>query len=299
MKKTAFITVICVGVILTLVLVLFLYIGRNNQNSSSDIFVKSEVIAAAKDAANKYSISKRTEHIEVKLDSILATKEALFIWIFVDGIPNNKVYDYLDECIITDQMSNVWTYSYQEKDISSYGKYSIRKPQTNITGLAENELIIKFITGMKSDSTIQIYFDFGKKGSVTFDDIHVDIADTTVCEVGDDSSLEFDLPYAHCKIMEVEYSPLGVFLTIRWELEEGFTTSTKNDYPQYHTKFTFGEKSRFTFLLLPEHWSSDDSVIFSTYHLEELIPIGEMIKVDLYLNDDETFERNLVSIHVK
>lgn len=299
MKKTTFVTTICVGVILLLILVLLLYIGQNNRKPSSDNYVKSDVIAAAKDVANKYDISEKTEDIKVKLDSILATKETVFVWISVDGIPNNEVYDYLDDCIITDQTSNIWKYSFQEKDIASYGKYSVKKPQTDITGLAENELIIKFITGMKSDSTIQIHFDFGEKGSVTFDDIHVDIADTTIYEVGDDASLEFDLPYAHCKIMKVEYSPLGVFLTIRWELEEGFTRSTKNDYHKYHTKFTFGEKSRFTFLLLPEHWSSDDSVIFSTYHLEELIPIGEMIKVDLYLNDDETFERNLVSIHVK
>ena len=298
MKKTPFVITICVGVILSLIIVLFLYIGQYSRKSSSDNYVKSDVIAAAKDVANKYNISKKTEQIKVKLDSILATKETVIVWISVDGIPNNEVYDYLDDCIITDQESNVWKYSFQEKNISSYGKYSIRKPKTNIIGLQENELIVKFITGMKLDSLVQISFDFGNKGVVTFDNIYIKVAESAIYEVENDISLEFDLPYAHCIILEVEYSPLGVYFTIQWELEEGFTTSTKNDYPKYHTKFTFGEKSRFTFLLLPEYWSSDDSVIISTYHLEELVPVGEPIEIDLYLNDDATFVKNLASIIV-
>lgn len=294
MKK--FVAVICTIVVLALIPFSIFVIEQTKAKKENDNHTDIDIVSAAQNSANSYNISQKSEQIEVELENILATKEFIFVWISANGIPGNALYDYLDDCIITDQKTNVWKYSLQEKEISTYGKYSIKKPKTDATGLKENELIIKFITGINSDSIVQITFDFGEKGLVTFDDIDVKSANSTVYKLENDVSSEFDLPYAHCKILEVEYTPLGVFFTIRWELEVGFTASTKSDYPKYHTKFTFGEASRFTFLLLPEYWSSDDTVIISTYYLDELIPQNEPIVIDLYLNDDQTFEKNLALI---
>ncbi len=108
------------------------------------------------------------------------------------------------------------------------------------------------------------------------------------------SALEFTLPQATVKIGSVIYAEDGVKLGLIWNFEEGFTESTKTEYPKYHIKITVGENSKFTFLPLPEEWYGDDSdPVTSTYVIDMPAKPGDDISLDLYHNDDKTFISNI------
>lgn len=292
-RKSTILIAVIIAIVLIISSTVFVMAYNASRPPIKDTY-NPPLIEGAKEFANHYNLHKSNDKISVFLDSAIFMNETMYFWIRVDGIPDNKIYDNLKECTVIDENSGNFLYWVQE-DSENFG---VSKQICRVDGQKINELIIKFTAGMETDSIISINFDFGEFGEIAFNDINAELLKTAVYKFDNNEIDGFDLPYAHCEILKVEYSPLGVFFTIRWELQEGFTESTKNEYWKYHTKFTYGNNSRYTFLLLPDHWSSDESVVISTYHLEEIISDGESIIIDLYLNDDTTFERNLTSVKV-
>ena len=111
---------------------------------------------------------------------------------------------------------------------------------------------------------------------------------------------EFNLPNARVIVASVKHSDTNVKLGLRWILKEGFTESTKTEYPKYHVKITVGENSKFTFLPLPEEWHGDeDKEVVSTYIVDLPAKAGDTITLDMYQNDDKTFVSNLFKYTIK
>lgn len=73
--------------------------NKRKQKKENDNHTDIDIVSAAKSSANSYNIYQKSEQIEVELESILATKEFIFVWISANGIPGNALYDYLDELI--------------------------------------------------------------------------------------------------------------------------------------------------------------------------------------------------------
>ena len=109
-------------------------------------------------------------------------------------------------------------------------------------------------------------------------------------------NLKFALPKATAYVRSVRYDEEGINLGLTWSLSEGFTESTKTEYPKYHVKITVGDKSKFTFLPLPNEWNYDSTNVYSTYRIDIPATEGDEIVLDLYLNDDKTFISNLITI---
>lgn len=97
MKK--FVAVICTIVVLALIPFSIFVIEQTKAKKENDNHTDIDIVSAAKSSANSYNISQKSEQIEVELESILATKEFIFVWISANGIPGNALYDYLDELI--------------------------------------------------------------------------------------------------------------------------------------------------------------------------------------------------------
>lgn len=228
----------------------------------------------------------------IELQYVLAEKYNIFVFIRIQGLLNNDIKKYLEECKIIDADSNVWSFANQTKSISSVETVSVVKPIKKIAGLAENELILEFINGMEKESIVSIEFNFGSYGYFVFENITINPVNIEE-RVYTGKELQFDLPNAHCEIIKITHASLGTYFTIKWYLQDGFTSSTRNEYPQYHIKFTYGNKERYTFLILPDFWMGDNTVVISEFYLEEIISPKDEICMDLYLNDDKTYIRRL------
>ncbi|MBQ3081803.1 MAG: hypothetical protein IJC49_05055 [Clostridia bacterium] len=111
-------------------------------------------------------------------------------------------------------------------------------------------------------------------------------------------NIEFELPCATVKIASVmPKGNSGAVLGLVWNIQKGFTEATKTEYPKYHVKITVGNKSKFTFLPLPNEWHGDEESSFlSTYEIDLPTKGGDDITFDLYLNDDKTFVSNVFKI---
>ena len=111
-------------------------------------------------------------------------------------------------------------------------------------------------------------------------------------------SSRFELPFASCEIISAIAGEEGAVLTVLWNTEQGFTQSTKEDYPKYHLKVSCGDKSYFTFMMLPKEWFGDGGVYTSEYVVRGEYSKGDVITLDMYKSDDKTFVKKLVEVAV-
>lgn len=262
-------------------------------NSRANIIHELDVGASAKNHSTEYNLEKTKNDITIKLNNIYAGKRTVFIWLSAEGLPQNRLLFYLNNCIITDDSGIKYNYA------SGTDENAV-KLSVNSSTLAANEKILKFQSGIPhSIENAEIAFDFGEYGIFVFENINIELTNSEVYELGGDR-YSFGMPGAKYTILAIEYSPEGVYFTMQYDLTDYYTQLLDLTGLLAFGYTIYGGEVETYAAMVPSEITGNSVTIIEDYYLPRVVEDRAEISIDLYLrNNGETYVNHLTTISFK